>query len=1001
MSKKESIKIDFKLISIVFAMLMGLLTIYVFFSAYGYDRNAGKIVTIPFTMMSGQVGRFDKNGYRVAKDGKDKKGMALFGPHIKLVEGEYTLYFDYDATQNYAWDIYYYKINRVIQRGVLPIANNGEFKTVFRIASEYTNKDFEFRVMYSGKGDFIAKSLNLKRHCIVMKDTATINGMLLLLVVIIPFVLLIIYLIKNKSEEKKSFFVASSLLIFGGYFVLLPSMFIAFLAIVLILYLYYVIRYKWANIIKKLNKFDYLLFAFMLIAIIGVIFADSKSDALGGVAVFLLYTLLYIAFKNIAIGGKFQKNFAKSLSLSLILWGGFAVFHFLFIKSAIALDFFGNISLLMPDNFNSGILTAFFGYGSMGAYLVAIVSSFIMSFLISSFTHIKTKDKLIYILALLIGFAVIYLTGGRGALLVFAVSLVINLVNRNKIFAVFAGVVFVGLLFIMPTQKIIQTIKNPKNMPNLQTRFNQYNAGIEIFKNSNKITGIGLINFKNIYKEKYSNIPHWEAVDFIHNSYLSFLVETGVLGFIAIFGFLIWYLGWMIFKNMIFNKKNKHGYNSKAIFGISMVAAFLLISFFDSIFYNVPLGVWIWIAMGISLSDDKKNEDKRDIILFTSDCFSEDRNASLIAKNLRNLLKDKNIDCKLMGATLVGEGKDYVKRGIEQLYASKLPPSGGFVTTSFKAFLDDLFSGALFNPSKFRAAIQKNKKRIKIAVVVGDVFLLWLTKKALRGENIPILFYVHSKTDYIEPHYKIEERFIRNTTSTVFARDEFSAGNMRKQNISAIFLGSIIMDELFSANVKINLDSKLQTIGILPGTRPEMYDNFVMVLDVIELVVADRKVNCISAIYAGLDIDMLVQKAKDAGWKKSKDKNKTIILTKRSAIVQLNMNAFVDVVQKSDILIGLSGAGNEQAVGLGKPVISFVGTGAQTTTRRFDEQERLLGGSMKFVRSYPDAVVDTVISLLDDENERKRMGAIGMERMGPAGGALRIATHILKNYLLK
>ncbi len=388
----------------------------------------------------------------------------------------------------------------------------------------------------------------------------------------------------------------------------------------------------------------------------------------------------------------------------------------------------------------------------------------------------------------------------------------------------------------------------------------------------------------------------------------------------------------------------------------------------------------------------------KDTILFTSDCFSEDRNASLIATELQKIFKAKNDDTKIVGASLVSEGNDYKNRGIEVITNSYVPPSGGFATQSIRGFLADLFSGSLSIPGKFVKIIKKQKEKFKLAVVIGDVFLLWLTKRALKGTGIPILFYIHSKTDYIEPHYKIEERIIRNIASDVFARDQFSADNMSRHNIPVQFLGSVIMDDLKPGPDPLRLDKKIPTVGIMPGTRGEALDNFQLILKTVEWLAESRPLNFASAMVGSLTDQMIRDKFEPEGWEWLDEKPHPAIVKGKAKVI-IARKAFINVVQDSDVLIGLTGAANEQAVGLGKPVIAFTGIGPQTTRRRFTEQERLLGGGMKYIQDYPGGVVQEVLSLLDDKKRREEMGRLGKERMGGPGGAEKIARFIYGKYL--
>jgi len=113
----------------------------------------------------------------------------------------------------------------------------------------------------------------------------------------------------------------------------------------------------------------------------------------------------------------------------------------------------------------------------------------------------------------------------------------------------------------------------------------------------------------------------------------------------------------------------------------------------------------------------------------------------------------------------------------------------------------------------------------------------------------------------------------------------------------------------------------------------------------------------------------------------------------RLAVLQ---ERFADIIAASDVVLGLAGTANEQAVGLGKPVVTFVGRGPQFTAKFLNTQKKLLDGAISVVPREPRAVADEVLDLLTNQARRDAMAEIGRERMGPPGGAGRIAGEIVK-----
>ena len=114
----------------------------------------------------------------------------------------------------------------------------------------------------------------------------------------------------------------------------------------------------------------------------------------------------------------------------------------------------------------------------------------------------------------------------------------------------------------------------------------------------------------------------------------------------------------------------------------------------------------------------------------------------------------------------------------------------------------------------------------------------------------------------------------------------------------------------------------------------------------------------------------------------------------------MSKDVFDAVLHESTVVIGMAGTANEQAAGMGRPVVSFVGAGAQTTPSRMIDQERLLGGAAAYISDYPEGVAREILWLLDHPEERSRRGAIGRERMGPPGGAKKIAEFLFDEFHL-
>ncbi|URA10389.1 lipid-A-disaccharide synthase-related protein [Thermospira aquatica] len=382
-------------------------------------------------------------------------------------------------------------------------------------------------------------------------------------------------------------------------------------------------------------------------------------------------------------------------------------------------------------------------------------------------------------------------------------------------------------------------------------------------------------------------------------------------------------------------------------------------------------------------------------VLFTSNCFGEDRSAALIARELAFLLKNNERSYRVVGASLISEGKDYISRGIEVISSSYVPPSGGFPTHSVRGFLADLFSGSIGSVFRFIKNLQKYRDSVSLSVVVGDVALLFLTRQAL--PHVPTVFLSLPKSNYIQPHYAIEEWYILRHTEAFLTRDAYTASCLQKKGIAALFLGNPIMDELEPTSV-LDLSSEKPVLALLPGSREEAYENFLMMLPVVEGVYRTSPCHVVTALPTTLTDEKIALLASLQGWEYQRG-DSFPLLRKGECTILLTRGVFAEVLHRATVVLGLAGTANEQAAGLGKPVVAFKGSGPQTTARRFREQHRLLGDALTFCPDYPEGVVKEIVFLFNHEEERLRRGAIGKEHMGEAGGARSIATYLFQHFL--
>ncbi len=379
-------------------------------------------------------------------------------------------------------------------------------------------------------------------------------------------------------------------------------------------------------------------------------------------------------------------------------------------------------------------------------------------------------------------------------------------------------------------------------------------------------------------------------------------------------------------------------------------------------------------------------------VLFLSNGYGEDSNTCSIIENL--LKEHPSLGVKAL--PLVGEGNPYRKLNIQILGPCKKMPSDGFIEGNFFYFLRDLKSGWLKMYLQKIKAVRAKRDQIKLIVCVGDVFLLLTSVLFFRK---PVVFLPGAKSDYIKEHYLIEKWLMKLSCKLVIARDERTALSLRDYGINAIYVGNVAMDSLRITGENFGMEKSLPVVGLIPGSRKEAYENLRVILEVVrEISLQDQiRVNFFLALAPLLDVEKIVNLLQSSHWKMSdasrEEKKKGIVsylISTEGVVVKVIQGKFGDVINLSKVVIGTAGTANEQAVGLGKPVVTFPGQGPQITEKFLHNQQKLLGKCVFVVRKDAKAISSKVLSLLENSQKLAEIAKIGKGIMGGPGATPRI-----------
>lgn len=365
------------------------------------------------------------------------------------------------------------------------------------------------------------------------------------------------------------------------------------------------------------------------------------------------------------------------------------------------------------------------------------------------------------------------------------------------------------------------------------------------------------------------------------------------------------------------------------------------------------------------------------MILFLSNGAGEDAIASRIVSHLARLRPD----LELAAFPLVGAGDAY-PAGLKRYGVVATSPSGGLSNESLRMLAGDVRSGLLTRLGIQLLQLRGLRKRVERLVAVGDVLTVILG--GLCGHRNRLVFVGTAKSSYHHPYSRLEQWALRRWSKQAFVRDEKTAADLRRGGVTAEWVGNPMMDGL----EPLGLDLGDPKIALFPGSRKATYTELPRLLSVYAQVAAKTGASALVAVADSVDIPLLAS----PGWAlRSGGPGPGLVgWLEHDGLppVGLVKGALGDVLARCQIGFGQAGTAHEQAAGMGLPVVSMHPPGKPLGWYR-GRQAGLLGDALWVVS--PDEASGALERLLDDPIERVRRGAIGLERLGPSGGALRIA----------
>lgn len=313
------------------------------------------------------------------------------------------------------------------------------------------------------------------------------------------------------------------------------------------IYIYEIVKSK-----RKLDIYDYLLFALTLTGIISIIFSIDKYIAIFGKTFrhegFLSVLSYYLLFINWKVNGN-KEDVKKMLKLILII----GIVNSIYSLLQVYTDF----NFIIRSGDSKYLATGFCGHNNfLGTLMVTVISILTCKFL---------SDKINYkfILLLILYYVTLINAQSSGPLLAYIITIIFLAVFLKIKNRLFLKNLMVLIIILIITHVSIQFINNQVRKVErcefcTETVKKSINTGgtgrIQIWKNSldivkdNFIVGVGFDNFYLLYhnpkmdggkklvvednKVVEKKPITWTIVDNAHNVYLHTLVSTGILGLI-------------------------------------------------------------------------------------------------------------------------------------------------------------------------------------------------------------------------------------------------------------------------------------------------------------------------------------------------------------------------------------------------------------------------------------------------------------------------------------
>jgi uncharacterized protein (TIGR03492 family) len=355
-----------------------------------------------------------------------------------------------------------------------------------------------------------------------------------------------------------------------------------------------------------------------------------------------------------------------------------------------------------------------------------------------------------------------------------------------------------------------------------------------------------------------------------------------------------------------------------------------------------------------------------------------------IAGKVLDALRSRRPDLDVTAWAMVGAGDSYTRRGIPLEGPQNRLPSEGFGTLTARGFWRDLQHGFVATHFRQFRHARGLRGRYDLLMGVGDIVPLAIA--SLSG--IPMAFVACAKSAYYEGldgHTPLERRIMRRHCLAVFPRDARTAEGFAARNVPCNYLGNPMMDGLGPTTEVWSLPTGAAAVLMLAGSRRDAEANLRLLLNAL------AEIEAIGLFPLAPSVAL---PPPPVGWTVAPASGAAQVWHHEGgASAQFAHGALGPMARAATVAVGLAGTANEQAIGLGLPLVTLPGEGNQGPAYVKMKMSYFGEAALAVPRS-ASAVAEAVTALLANPGRRAAMAAAGRARMGAPGASAAIAEAI-------